>query len=392
MQGHVTSERTERLRLLLGKVEQIRETAAAGMEEGERAATLPQATVDALDASGLLRLKLPEALGGMEADPVTQTRVIEAMTHADVAAGWCLMIGATSIGLPAAFLPDDSIRTIFSGERVPRAAIAFVPGGTATPADNGYVLNGRWSFVSGVRHSDWLSLGALIPPANAGEPPAHRLFTVPTSQAVIHDNWHTIGLKGTGSCDVSVAELFVPEGFIFDAMHGKPRRGGPIYHLGIPGFVANEHAGFAFGVAQKALDTIIAASHEKYRGIPPVKLSARASFQKVVGACDLKLRAARQLVFQLNEEAWHTVQAGVAPDLRLQTALRSCAAYATEVAVEVVTQAYRFAGGSAVFSSNTLERSLRDINTAAQHLMVSDSAYELHGQLALGLPIASPLG
>jgi alkylation response protein AidB-like acyl-CoA dehydrogenase len=67
-------------------------------------------------------------------------------------------------------------------------------------------------------------------------------------------------------------------------------------------------------------------------------------------------------------------------------------AYATEVAVEVVTQAYRFAGGSAVFSSNTLEKSLRDINTAAQHLMVSDSAYELHGQLALGLPIASPLG
>jgi alkylation response protein AidB-like acyl-CoA dehydrogenase len=156
--------------------------------------------------------------------------------------------------------------------------------------------------------------------------------------------------------------------------------------------VANEHAGFAFGVAQKALDTIIAASHEKSRGIPPGKLSARASFQKVVGACDLKLRAARQLVFQLNEEAWHTVQAGVAPDLRLQTALRSCAAYATEVAVEVVTQAYRFAGGSAVFSSNTLERALRDINTAAPHLMVSDSAYELHGQLALGLPIASPLG
>ena len=198
MQGHVTSERTERLRLLLGKVDQIREMAAAGMEEGERAATLPQATVDALDASGLLRLKLPKALGGMEADPVTQTRVIEAMTYADVAAGWCLMIGATSIGLPAAFLADDAIRTMFSGGRVPRAAIAFVPGGTATPADNGYVLNGRWSFASGVRHSDWISLGALVPSEKEGEPPAHRLLTFPTSQAVIHDNWHTIGLRGDG--------------------------------------------------------------------------------------------------------------------------------------------------------------------------------------------------
>jgi alkylation response protein AidB-like acyl-CoA dehydrogenase len=392
MQGYGPLERTESLRLLLDKVEQIRETATAGMEEGERAATLPQATVDALEDSGLLRLKLPEALGGLEADPVTQTQVIEAMTYADAAAGWCLMIGATSIGLPAAFLPDEAMRTIFAGGCVPRAAIAFIPGGTATPGDNGYVLNGRWSFASGVRHAEWLSLGALIPPAHAEEPPAHRLFTFPASHAVIHDNWHTIGLKGTGSCDVSVADLFVPAGFMFDAMHGTPRRGGPLYRLGMPGFVANEHAGFAFGVAQKALDTIIAVSHEKSRGIPPVKLSARASFQKAVGACDLKLRAARQLVWQLNDEAWRTVQAGMAPDLRLQTVLRSCVAYATEVAVEVVTQAYRFAGGSAVFSSNTLEQALRDINTAAQHFMVSDTAYELHGRLALGLPIASPLG
>ncbi len=137
MQLDVTSDRAGKLRLLLGRVEQISETAAAGTKEGEKAMTLPQATVDALDESGLLRLKLPEALGGMEADPVTQTRVIEAMTYADVAAGWCLMIGATSIGLPAAFLPDESIGTIFPGGRVPRAAIAFVPGGTATPSDSG---------------------------------------------------------------------------------------------------------------------------------------------------------------------------------------------------------------------------------------------------------------
>ena len=108
--------------MLLGRVEEINEPAAAGTEEGERAMTLPQATVDALDESGLLHLKLPEALGGMEADPVTQTRVIEAMTYIDVAAGWCLMIGTTSIGLPAAFLPDDSIRNIFLGGRVPTTA------------------------------------------------------------------------------------------------------------------------------------------------------------------------------------------------------------------------------------------------------------------------------
>ena len=123
-----------------------------------------------------------------------------------------------------------------------------------------------------------------------------------------------------------------------------------------PGFVANEHAGFAFGVAQKALDIIISASYEKRRGIPPVTSRERASFQRAVGACDLKLRAARQLVYKLNEAAWNTVQSGKPLDLRQQTELCSCVAYATEVAVEVVMQAYRFAGGSAVFSSNILAR------------------------------------
>jgi alkylation response protein AidB-like acyl-CoA dehydrogenase len=380
------------LKILLDAVERVSETVAAAADEAEAIKTLPKATVDAVYDSGLLRLKLPEIFGGEEADPVTQTKVIEALSYVDASAGWCLMIGASSIAIPAAFLSNEGVAEVFTRGRVPRASTAFMPTGTALPQEGGYLLNGRWAFASGVRHAEWINLGALVADDSGDGPPQHRMFTLPTSKARIHDNWNVIGLQGTGSCDVSVENLFVPASLSYDLLHDDPKRGGPLYRLGIPAFFANEHAAFAFGVARRALDTIVAMSKERMRGIPPTRLVERGTFQKAVGECDLKLRAARALVMELNERAWETVVAGSTPALQLQTALRSSGAYATDIAVHIITQAYHYAGGSAVYASHILQRCLRDIHTATQHLMVSDSAYEQHGKLVLGLPDVHPLG
>src|SRR5262249_18504202 len=121
-----------------------------------------QVTVDAVDDAGLLRLKLPEIFGGAEADPVTQIEVIEALSYVDASAGWCLMIGASSIALPAAFLSNEGVAEVLARGRVPRASTAFMPTGTATPHAGGYLVNGRWAFASGVRHAAWINLGALV--------------------------------------------------------------------------------------------------------------------------------------------------------------------------------------------------------------------------------------
>ena len=131
-------------------------------QEGERLRTLPPATVRALADSGLFALKVPESLGGAEADPVTQLAVLEALTQIDASAGWCLMVATTAVGLPAGFLPDEAIEKILAGGRVPPAAVAILPTGTATPVDGGYRLTGRWPFASGVRHAEWLTAGAMV--------------------------------------------------------------------------------------------------------------------------------------------------------------------------------------------------------------------------------------
>ena len=383
--------REEKRKALLGAVEDVRETLTAGVDEAEAIATLPEMTVDALYQSGLLALKLPVAFGGAEADPVTQLEVIEAVTRIDPSAGWCTMIGASAIALPAVFLPDEAIEQIVVGGHVPTAAGLLMLAGKAVPVDGGYLVNGRWSFASGIRHSQWVSAGALI--TRDGEGGSEHLMVVfPTSQAQIQDNWQVVGLKGTGSNDFSVSNLFVPEAFTWDVVRALPKRGGPLYRLGIPGFVANEHSAFALGVGRRALDAIIELAQSKKRGYSsPSSLARRPSFQRALGECDLRLRAARALVIEIFEEAWATVCDNRAPNPRLQAEMRSSAVFTTEVAVDVVSVAFRYGGGTAVYLSNILQRCLRDINAAAQHLMVSDSSYENHGQFALGLPDANAM-
>ena len=382
------ADREEKRRVLMDAVDSVRDVLEAGAEEGEETGTLPHASVDALYDSGLLRLKTPYALGGAEADLVTQLDVLEAVSEIEPSAGWCLMIGAASMGGVGAFLPDDAIEEIFADGNPPKTAGVFAPFGRAVPVNGGYLLNGRWSFASGICHSNWISCGAHVITEEPGHPAQVRA-TVRTSDVRIHDNWHVMGLRGTGSCDFSVEDLFVPTSFAYDVSLTEPLRGGAIYRLGRPGFVTNEHSAFALGVARRALDAALEVGQSKTRGYNSVNpLSRRPAFQRMLSEADLRLRATRFLNVEILEEASRAVNEGHPPSPLLQTEMRSLCSYTTDVAVDIVTQAFRFAGGAALFDSSILQRCLRDINAGAQHQMVSDTAYENHGQFMLGLPDA----
>ena len=384
----------EKRKALLDAVNRVSATLSAGADEAEDTATLPASTVDALYQSGLLALKLPQVLGGAEADLVTQLDVIEAVSRIDASTGWCLMIGAASLASLAnlgAFLPDEAIKEVFPGGRAPKTAGVFAPSGQAVPVDGGYIVNGRWAFGSGIKHSQWLSAGARVVDGRQDSPKQLRI-AFRTSQVEIHENWQVMGLRGTGSCDFSVSDLFVPRRFAWDVLENRPRRGGPLYLLGRPGFVTNEHSAFALGVGRRALDAVTELAQSKERGYNSSSLLAnRSSFQRALGECDLRLRATRALNVEILEQAWESVCQGNTPEPRLQAEMRSCATYTTEVAANVVSQAFRYGGGSAVYLSNVLQQCLRDINAAAQHQMVSDAAYEIHGQFTLGLPGADPM-
>jgi len=280
-----TTTREAKRRALLEAVAQIRGTLEAHSEESEAEGKLAQASVDAFQEAGLYGLKLPAVLGGAEADPLLQVDVIEAVSRIHPTAGWNLFICGTGIGLAGAFLPQAALPAVFSGTQTPIAAGVIRPWGQATPVPGGYRVSGRWPFASGIHNAAWFcggtaagatvsaqglkALGATVSAQGAALPGGEiRMIFVPVSEVTVHDNWQVLGLQGTGSCDISIDHLFVPQEMTWVAWE-NPQRGGPLYRLGRPAFLAAEHAAFALGAGRLALDAILALAQRKQRGLMP---------------------------------------------------------------------------------------------------------------------------
>ena len=393
MKQRFPKEREQKRQSLLRAVEQVRQTLAADVEEAEKLRTLPPSSVAALRDSGLLALKTPAELGGAEADPVTQIEVIEAVSYVSPSAGWYLFIGAATAGLSGAFLPDAGVAEMFGGERFPLVAGGGgLRPGKLVPVDGGYRLTGRWSWGSGIRHAEWLTI-----PGRAGEEEGGqsevRISVVPTRSVEVHDNWYVMGLSGTGSCDYSAADLFVPEHFTHaDLNAATPRRGGPLYRLGLPAFIANENSAFSLGVARRALDEVVALARSKSRGYSKrTMLAHRGVFQRFVGEGALRLRAARALLVDAYDRAWTIVSDRRRLDPQTQAELRAAGALVSDVAVKVATDAFAYGAGTAMRLESVLQRCFRDLHAADTHFLASDSSYENYGQFLLGLPDADPL-
>lgn len=377
---------------LLGQVQSVRDVIAAQVETEEAERRLSKQSSDALHNAGLTMMKLPKSLGGFEADLVTQFEVLESLATINASAAWCCMVGGTGLGMPGGFLPDGGINKMFAKGKTPKTAIVIMPTGKAVPEEGGYRLSGRWGFASGVHHAEWVSAHVMVT-KSPGADPALFMFSFPASEIEIHDTWQVLGLRGTGSCDISVENLFVPADCAWEVGVQLPQRGGALYELGIPAFVAYEHAAFALGVARKALDSFTQMAISKKRGYGPDAkgLGDRDTVLRFIGRSDLALRAARELAMQLNQQAMDVIEAGNPIGTQLAIEIRAIATYCTEVGADIVSQALRHAGAGSIYETSDMQRYLRDINVAAQHLMVSDISYELLGKYFLGDTDISPM-
>lgn len=389
--GTISVEPTTRA-ALLDAVAAIRPTLDASAAESERLGTLAPAAVDALHAAGIFRVQRPTELGGIEVDPITEMEVFEAVTAADTASGWCAFIGSGNAAMLGAYLPDGGVTRVFDNGDQLCGAGSFFPAGVAVAENGGYRLSGRWRFCSGVRHSGWLWLGAVIRRGEGGSgaapgAPETRFVTIPVSDATIHDNWQVTGLSGTGSCDISVSDVYVPEEMTFqwDSHAPNPRRGDPLFSLAVQGLFAKYHIAFALGVARRALEELVRLVTETKGAWRSSPLLERQVVHRLVGELDLKLSGARELAHARYRAVWTRLQAGEAIDMATQVELQAISNHVTDLAVEIAGAAFRYGGAGALFTPNILERLLRDIQAAGQHIFVGDVNYETHGKHLLGL-------
>ena len=359
-------------------------------DEAERERRLPLIVVEALKQAGAIRMTFPRSLGGLEAHPLTQFRVLEALSMADGSAGWCAYIGGAG-GLFSAYLRPEVAREMFPSPDTIGGGGAR-PTGRAVAVEGGYRISGRWPFGSGCQHATWLSSGCLVfdgdaPRLTAEGHPATMQCFLPAADVQIIDTWTTTGLRGSGSHDYTIEDCFVPEARTFDFFTSPIYEPGPLYQFRRM-FLLN-HAAVALGIARAAIDALVALAAAK-------KLSASAALrdeayvQTAVARAETLVGSARGYVFAVIEEIWETLVAGGLPDAGQLARFRLAIVHSHTAAVEAVDTMYHVAGGSALYAGHPLDRMLRDIHTINQHTIVSPKTYETAGRLLLGLDAGTP--
>jgi alkylation response protein AidB-like acyl-CoA dehydrogenase len=361
--------------------------AAADRIEQDR--RVPPDLVGALADAGVFRLCVARAYGGLESEVAETLTVLEAVAEADGSTGWIAAIGVTT-GLVSGYLAPEFAHEIYgTNPRVVTGGV-FAPKGKAIAVDGGYRVRGRWSFASGCQHCAWLLGGSVV--FDGDKPrllprgiPDSRMMLFPAAAVEIIDTWTVSGLRGTGSHDIAVADVFVPEGRSASLITDQPRESGLLYRFPAFGLLALAISAVALGIARRALDELRALAAEKTPTGGQRLLAERPTVQAAIARAEAGLRAARAFLFEAVGNAWHSAQREGLLSTEMRTALRLAATHATESAARAVDVAYEAGGGTSIYATSPLQRCFRDVHVVTQHLMVSPATWELTGRLLLGL-------
>jgi indole-3-acetate monooxygenase len=321
----------------------------AAADEIETERRLPETLVRKLEEAGIFSMAMPRSWGGPELDPLTQFRVIEALGMTDGSVAWCAMINVDG-GYFTAFLEQEVVRAMYPDIRV-GTAITATPLSQAVAVKGGYRVSGTPAFVSGSHHCECVFVGCKVTKDGVSQVndmgvPITRQCLVRVSQCEILDTWHTTGLRGTGSNDLRLSDVFVPAEHTFSFQDPNlVKRKGPLY-------------AFPFMFFAKAY---------------------------AVGRAETLLASARAYQFETMGSLWQTFVEGGEPTPVQIARFTTTANHVMGVCVDVVQLVCKAAGGTAIYQKGPFDRCLRDVLTINQHAIASLRTYEMAGRLLLGL-------
>ncbi|KAA9377618.1 acyl-CoA dehydrogenase [Microbispora cellulosiformans] len=361
---------------------------ASWAEENRR---LPDEVVEAIADAGLLRLRVPARYGGYECDTRTVVDVVTELARGDASTGWTFAVWSICSWLTGLF-PDEVQDEVFATPDV-RVSGLLSPGGAATPADGGLTVNGRWAFNTGALHSEWNSIVAMAPtPDGAGQWPV--LALVPVSDLEIVDDWHTSGLRASGSVTTVARDLFVPMrrvlpmGPVLQEHYASERNAAtPVYRTPMLPTAATSTVGTVLGLARAAREVF-------FERLPGRKITYTAyESQREAPITHLKVAKAAALIDEAEFHAHraaalldHKSAAGEEWEIEERARIRLDLGCAYERAKEAVDVYNSASGASSVYTSVPMQRIARDAQTLNLHAILHpDTNYELYGRVLCGL-------
>jgi alkylation response protein AidB-like acyl-CoA dehydrogenase len=349
-------------------------------DEADQERRLPAPVAKSFAEQGLYRLGAPKDFAGEEADPMTQMAAIETISRFDGSAGWNLMIGIETFGLVAPGL--SACRELIEDPMVVMCGSTAAIG-RAEKDGEGYRVNGQWQFVSGCHNST--IFGATVRLYDKGEPvgtPVYALIAAPDFK--ILDTWHVGGMRGSGSHDVTVSDIWIPAKNIA-APIGGVKSDHPLMRFPTGARLAFNKVAVSLGLARAGLDAFIDLAQGKTPRFTSKKLQQRPAAHRAIAEAEARYNGCRASVYGLTEAMWRKILAGhqVTPQERAiyQIACSDAARGCVE-AVEWVAEA---AGTTANQIGHPLERINRDVRVVRQHLTVASHHMDDGGRVLLGL-------
>ena len=362
---------------------------AARTEELRR---VPDETIADLHASGLFRVLQPQRVGGSELPFRSLVELVSMIGRGDGSTAWVLANLAAHHWLLGMW-PKRAQDEVWgpSPDNLIGSALVF-PRGRARPADGGYRVSGRWPFSSGVDASAWNLVGAILQDEETGgaEP---RIFLLPASDYTIIDTWHVIGLAGTGSKDVAVEDVYVPD---YRSVAVKDITGGRnpgsavnpsvLYQLPAVSLFAFCIAGVSLGIAQGAIDYFTDAMRTRTSYYTGRNLADFVTLQIHLAEATAMTDAARAVILSDCDEATHIVAEGGMPSLDQRARYRRDGAYAATLCTKAVDVLFGATGGGAIYARSPLQRAFRDVHAANAHYTLNwDINGAMFGRVLLGL-------
>jgi 3-hydroxy-9,10-secoandrosta-1,3,5(10)-triene-9,17-dione monooxygenase len=385
-------EMVERARLLAPKI-------AARAEECEKLRRLPDETERELHAAGLFRIAQPARVGGADLDVGIFVDVCAEIAKVCPSTAWNIGNLASHHWMLGYFPPEAQDELWDVSPDVLIATSLIFPNGRGRKVDGGYVFSGRWPLSSGVDNSDWNLLGFMVRERDDGPPVDQRFALVHRSQYEIIDTWHAVGLCGTGSKDVAVKDVFVPDYRSISAwaMNGKPHAGSlvnpsPLFRLPLLSLGPYVLTGVMLGCAQGAYEAVVGAARKRNATTTGVPVNANSTVQIKVAEASARIDNAQLIMRRACEHAMEVVRAGGEAPHADKVRYRRDAFFSTRLCLEAVDILMTIAGSGGLYTTGSLQRLFRDAHAANAHAMFSPEIQgAIFGQHALGTAGTPPL-
>ncbi|MCG3756163.1 3-hydroxy-9,10-secoandrosta-1,3,5(10)-triene-9,17-dione monooxygenase oxygenase subunit [Amycolatopsis sp. Poz14] len=366
-------------------------------QETEDARRIPAESVKALQETGFFRLLQPKPYGGLEADPVTFYTAVKMIASACGSTGWV----ASILGVHpwhVALFDAQAQADVWGEDHDVRISSSYAPMGKATVVEGGYRLSGRWSFSSGSDHCTWVLLGG---PAFAdGKPVDFCTYLVPISDYSIVDVWDTVGLRGTGSNDIVVEDVFVPKHRALSFMAtskcktpGQEVNPGPLYRLPYGSVHPSTITAPIIGMAQGAYDAHVEHQGKRVRAAYAGEQSKEDPFSKVrIAEAGSEIDAAWLQLTHNIDELYKLACKGEKLPFSTRLRVRRDQVRGTERAISAIDRLFENSGGRALQRGTPIQRFWRDAHAGRVHAANdAERAYVMFGTGEFGLPVENAM-